>query len=91
MFGLKGAYFYFVALQITLIKFFKKIYFSTSHYNQSLKSKIPLQIYFNPNPYLLSIISPYKKRLFKINEINPSDFWLEDKKKVLFQITIFNG
>ena len=83
MFGLKGAYYYFVALQITLIKFFKRIYFSTSHYNQSLKSKIPLQIYFNPNPFLLSIISPYKKKLFKINEINPNDFWLEDKQKCI--------
>ena len=79
MFGLKGAYFYFIALQVTLIKFFKRIYFSTNHYNQSLKSKIPIQIYFNPNPYLLSIISPYKKKLFKINEINPNDFWLENK------------
>ncbi len=81
MFGLKGAYFYFIALQVTLIKFFKRIYFSTNHYNQSLKSKVPIQIYFNPNPYLLSIISPYKKKLFKINEINPNDFWLENNNK----------
>ena len=84
MFGLKGAYFYFIALQVTLIKFFKRIYFSTNHYNQSLKSKIPIQIYFNPNPYLLSIISPYKKKLFKINEINPNDFWLENKNNNIF-------
>jgi len=84
MFGLKGAYFYFIALQVTLIKFFKRIYFSTNHYNQSLKSKIPIKIYFNPNPYLLSIISPYKKKLFKINEINPNDFWLENKNNNIF-------
>ena len=37
MFGLKGAYFYFIALQITFIKFIKKIYFSTDFYNKSLK------------------------------------------------------
>ena len=80
MFGLKGAYFYLVAIQITLIKFFKKIYFSTNHYNKSLNLKYQPQVYFNPNPFLLSIISPYKKKSFKINEINPNDFWLEKKK-----------
>ena len=57
----------------------KKIYFSSKHYNKSLISKIPIQVFFNPNPFLLSIISPYTKRSFKINEINPNDFWLENK------------
>ena len=80
MFGLKGAYFYLIALQVTFIKFFKKVYFSSNRYNNSLKSKIPTQVFFNPNPFLLSIISPYKKSSFKINEINPNDFWLENKK-----------
>ncbi len=80
MFGLKGAYFYLIALQVTFIKFYKKLYFSSNRYNNSLKSKIPTQVYFNPNPFLLSIISPYKKSSFKINDINPNDFWLEDKK-----------
>ena len=80
MFGLKGAYLYLIALQVTLIKFYKKLYFSSKRYNNSLKSKIPTQVYFNPNPFLLSIISPYKKSSFKINEINPNDFWLEDRK-----------
>ncbi len=80
MFGLKGAYFYLIALQVTFIKFFKKIYFSTNRYNNSLKSKIPTQVYFSPNPFLLSLISPYKKSSFKINDINPNDFWLENKK-----------
>ena len=42
MFGLKSAYFYLVALQVTFVKFFKKLYFSTSYYNNSLNSKIPL-------------------------------------------------
>ncbi len=81
MFGLKGAYFYLVAIQVTLIKFFKKIYFSTKKYNNSLKSKIPSQVFYNPNSFLLSIISPYKQSSFKISDINPTDFWLESKNK----------
>ncbi len=81
MFGLKDAYFYLVALQVTIIKFFKKIYFSSSYYNKSLISKTPIQVYFSPNSFLLSIISPYTKRSFKINEISPNDFWLENKNK----------
>ncbi len=81
MFGLKGAYFYLVAIQITFIKFFKKIYFSSSYYNKSLKSKIPMQVYFNPNPFLLSLISPFTRRSFKMNEISVNDFWLESKNK----------
>ena len=81
MFGLKGAYFYLVAVQITFIKFIKKIYFTSNHYNKSLESKIPIQIFFSPNPFLLSIISPFSKKSFKINEINPNDFWLENKTK----------
>ncbi len=80
MFGLKVAYFYLIALQVTFIKFFKKVYFSSNRYNNSLKSKIPTQVFFNPNPFLISIISPYKKSSFKINDINPNDFWLENKK-----------
>ena len=79
MFGLKGAYFYLLAIQITFVKSLKKIYFSTKYYNETLKTRIPVQVYFNPNPFLLSIISPYKKRAFKINEINPNDFWLGNK------------
>ena len=83
MFGLKGAYFYLVAIQITFTKFIKKIYFTSTRYNKSLKSKIPTQVYFNPNPFLLSIISPYKKKSFKISEINPNEFWIERKNKNL--------
>ena len=85
MFGLKDAYFYFIALQITLIKFFKKIYFTTIFYNNSLRSETPTQVYFNPNPFLLSIISPYKKKSFKIENINPNDFWLKIKDNQLQQ------
>jgi uncharacterized heparinase superfamily protein len=81
MFGLKSVYFYLIACQITLIKFFKKIYFSSKNYNQSLESQIPKQVYYNPNPFLLSIITSYSSQTFKLNEIDPNAFWLEDKKK----------
>ena len=81
MFGLKSAYFYFVALQVTFVKFFKKLYFTSNHYNNSLKSKIPSQVYFNPNPFLLSLISPFTKKSFKFSEVNPNDFWLDKKNK----------
>ena len=81
MFGLKSLYFYLIALQITFIKFLKKIYFSSNSYNKSLQSRIPQQVYYNPNPFLLSIITTYKKKSFKISEVDPNLFWLEDKKK----------
>ena len=64
MFGFKSAYFYLVAIQVTFVKFIKKLYFSSKHYNDSLKSKVPVQVYFNPNPFLLSLISPLSKRSF---------------------------
>ena len=81
MFGLKSVYFYLIACQITLIKFFKKIYFSSKNYNKSLESKTPQQVYYNPNSFLLSIITSYRIHSFKINNIDPNIFWLEDKKK----------
>ena len=79
MFNLKSIYFYFLAIQISLIKFIKKIYFSTSYYNKSLASKTPQQFYFHPNPFLLSSITNYKKYSFKISEIDPNIFWLDKK------------
>ena len=79
MFGLKSVYFYLIACQITLIKFFKKIYFSSRNYNKSLETFTPQQVYYNPNPFLLSIITTYKKQSFKISEIDPNIFWLEHK------------
>ncbi len=85
MFGFKNAYFYLVAIQVTFIKFFKKLYFSSNHYNNLLKSKIPIQVYFNPNPFLLSLISPYTKNSFRFNEINPNDFWINKKNKKIDQ------
>ena len=39
MFGIKSVYFYLIALQITFIKFLKKIYFSSEGYNKSLEVK----------------------------------------------------
>ena len=81
MFGLKSVYFYLIACQITLIKFLKKLYFSSKNYNKSLKSKTPKQIYYNPNPFLLSIITPSNDQTFKISDIDPNIFWLENKKK----------
>ena len=81
MFGLKSVYFYLIACQIILIKFFKKIYFSSKNYNKSLRSKTPKQIYYNPNPFLLSVIAKSHGQIFKISDIDPNIFWLEDKKK----------
>ena len=81
MFGLKSVYFYLIACEITLIKFFKKLYFSSKNYNKSLESKTPKQVYYNPNPFLLSIIAPSNNQTFKISEIDPNIFWLENKKK----------
>ena len=79
MINLKSIYFYFLAIQISLIKFIKKIYFSTNYYNKSLISKTPQQFYFHPNPFLLSSITNYKKYSFKIGEIDPNVFWLNKK------------
>ena len=79
MFDLKSIYFYFLAIQISLIKFFKKIYFSTNYYNKSLISKTPQQFYFHPNPFLLSTIKDYKRFSFKISEIDPNVFWRKSK------------
>ena len=81
MFGLKSVYLYLIACQITLIKFFKKFYFSSKNYNKSLESKIPQQVYYNPNPFLLSIITSYNDQSFKLNEVDANVFWLEDQKK----------
>ena len=82
MFGLKSVYFYLIACQISLIKFFKRLYFSSKNYNKSLESITPKQIYYNPNPFLLSIIAPDNNKTFKISDFDPNIFWLESKKEV---------
>ena len=79
MLNLKSIYFYFLALQITLLKFLKKIYFSTNYYNKSLISRTPQQFYFHPNSFLLSLITNYQKHSFKISEIDPNIFWIKQK------------
>ena len=79
MFNLKSIYFYFLALQISLIKFIKKIYFSSDYYSSSLASKTPNQFFFYPNPFLLSTITNYKKYSFKVGEIDPNLFWVVSK------------
>ena len=89
MFGIKSVYYYLIALQITFIKFLKKIYFSSEGYNKSLKSKTPSQVYYNPNPFLLSIITTYKNVFFKISEVDPNLFWIESKKQNTEQLHNF--
>ena len=89
MFGLKSVYYYLIAIQISLIKFFKKIYFSSKNYNKSLETKTPQQVYYNPNPYLLSIITSFHNQSFKISDVDPNIFWLEDKKKNVEQMHNF--
>ena len=81
MLGLSNIYFYLIALQITFIKFLKKIYFTSNRYNKTLRTKVPQQIYYNPNPFLLSIIKDYKGETFKISEVNLNLFWIENKRK----------
>ena len=78
-----------IACQITLIKFLKKIYFTSKNYNKSLESKTPQQVYYSPNSFLLSIITSYGTRSFKINDIDPNIFWLENKKKDAEQMHSF--
>ena len=82
MFNLKSIYYYFLAFQISLVKFFKRVYFSTNYYNKSLLSKVPQQFYFNPNPLLLSSLTNYKKYSSKINEIDPNLLWINKKDTV---------
>ncbi len=89
MFGLKSVYLYFTSYQITLIKFFKKLYFSSKNYNKSLETRTPQQVYYSPNSFLLSIITSYNNQSFQINDVDPNIFWLEDKKKDTNQVHKF--
>ena len=73
--SLKTAYYYILAVKINLTKIIKKIYFKTSFYKKSLITKVPSQFFFFPNPFLLSSISNYKKFAFKINSLDPINFW----------------
>ena len=75
MFSFKAAYFYFLAVKIILVRFLKNIYFSTNYYNDSLKTKLPEQLYFYPNPLLLSSFINQKIFTFKLSKINIDTFW----------------
>lgn len=75
MSSFKAAYFYFLAVKILLVRFFKNIYFSTNYYNKSLKTKLPEQLYFYPNPLLLSSFVNQKIFTFKLSKININNFW----------------
>ena len=79
MFNLKAVYFYLLAVKITLFRFLKKIYFITDHYNKSLKTKLPEQLYFYPNPFLLSSFINQKIFTFKLSQINIESFWTAHK------------
>ena len=77
MFKFKAAYFYFLAVKILSARFVKNIYFSTDYYNNSLKTKVPNQLYFYPNPFLLSSFVNQKIFTFKLSKINISTFWTD--------------
>ena len=83
MLNLKSIFFYFLAIQITLIKFIKKIYFSTNYYNKSLISRTPQQFFFYPNPFLLSSIASHKKNSFKVSGIDPNTFWISKNNTLM--------
>ena len=77
MFNFQAVYFYFLAVKITVARFLKKIYFRTDYYNRSLKTKLPEQLYFYPNPFLLSSFVDQKIFTFKLSQINIETFWHE--------------
>ena len=79
MFNLKAAYFYLLAVKNFLFNFFKNIYFRTSLYNKSLKTQLPEQLYFYPNPFLLSSFVNQKIFTFKLSKINIETFWTGHK------------
>ena len=80
MFGLKSVYLYLIACQITLIKFLKNYIFHLKTIINFVESKTPQQVYYNPNPFLLSIITSNSDKSFKISEIDPNIFGLKIKK-----------
>lgn len=83
MFKFKNVYFYFLAVKIITVGFIRKFYFSTNLYFNSLKGKIPEQLYFYPNPFLLSSFIKNKNFSFKISEKDANIFWenYRDKKE----------
>ena len=72
---LKSIYFYFLAIKINLIKIIKKVFFTTSYYNKTLKTQIPNKFHFFPNSFLLSSITNYKNFSLNLTDINVDKFW----------------
>jgi len=79
MFNLKAGYFYLLAVRILSWRFIKQLYFNTSYYNNSLKTKTPEKLYFYPNPYLLSSFIDQKIFNFKLSKIDEENFWTHHK------------
>ena len=75
MLNLKSAYLYFLAIKISILKFIKKLYFTSNYYNKSLQTKKPEKFYFYPNPFLLSSFTNHKNFTFKISNIDQEMFW----------------
>ena len=76
MFNFKVAYFYLLAVKIIFVRFLKELYFTTNYYNKSLKTKLPAQLYFYPNPFLLSSFINQKIFAFKLSQISAETFWI---------------
>ena len=89
MYSLKTVYFYLLAVKITLFRYLKRIYFRSDYYNKSLQSKLPEQLYFYPNPFLLSSFVNQKNFTFKISQINIANFWTEQKNGEDEELNIF--
>ena len=81
MLNLRSAYYYFLATKINITKKLKKIYFRTNFYNNSLISKVPEQLYFYPNPFLLSSLTSHKNFSFKVSNIDPDMFWVKQSNE----------
>ena len=81
MFGFRATFFYLLAAKIVLVRFVKNIYFSTNYYNKSLKTKLPEQLYFYPNPFLLSSFINQKIFTFKLSKISIDTFWSDFESK----------
>ena len=97
MLNFKAAYFYLIAVKILLVRFLKNIYFSTNYYKKSLKTKLPEQLYFYPNPLLLSSFISQKIFTFKLSKINIDTFWdtfetqkEEEELNVFFWLNLIN-
>ena len=77
MFNIKDVYFYFLAVKITLVNFLKEFYYRTNYYNKSLRTGLPEQLYFYPNPFLFSSFVNQKNFAFNLSQINVDTFWDE--------------